>query len=85
MPETARFLGIAVRSYYRDHGPPHVHAEYGDYEVTLEIETGVVSGRFPRRALSALLEWYAMHEEELLTTSRRAAEDHQLDRIEPLE
>jgi len=85
MPEISRFLGIVIRFYHRDHGPPHVHAEYGDYEVTLEIETGIISGRFPRRAMTALLEWYAMHEQELLTTSQQAAEDHQLDRIEPLE
>ncbi len=85
MPEISRFLGIDIRMYYRDHGPRHVHAEYGDYEVTVDTETGIVSGQFPRRAMTALLEWYALHEEELLAIGRMASEEYQLDRIEPLE
>ena len=42
--------------YYKEHAPPHFHAEYGDFEVTIEIESGIVSGRFPRRALNIVLE-----------------------------
>ena len=37
MPEVSRFLGIVIRMYYRDHAPPHFHAEYGEYEITVEI------------------------------------------------
>ena len=46
MPEISRFLGIIIRMYYRDHAPPHFHAEYGEYEVTIEIATGIVTGHF---------------------------------------
>ena len=42
--------------YYNDHNPPHFHAEYGEFQITVEIKTGVVTGRFPRRALHAVLE-----------------------------
>ena len=42
MPEICRFLGIIIRMYYRDHVPPHFHAEYGEYEITVEIATGIV-------------------------------------------
>jgi len=48
--------------YWRDHAP---HAYYGEYEVTVEIETGVASGRFPKRALRAVLEWLDLHKAEL--------------------
>ncbi len=65
MPEISRFLGIVIRMYYRDHPAAHFHAEYGEYEITVEIETGVAEGRFPRRALVAVLEWYNLHTEEL--------------------
>lgn len=65
MPEIARFLGIVIRMYYRDHAPPHFHAEYGDHEITIGIETGVVTGKFPRRVLTAVLEWYTLHYAEL--------------------
>ena len=55
MPEISRFLGIVVYMLYDDHRPPHFHAEYGEYKVTVEINTGVVQGRFPRRALKSLI------------------------------
>jgi len=49
MPEISRFLGIVIYMYYRDHTPAHFHAGYGEYEVTVEIESGVVTGKFPPR------------------------------------
>lgn len=45
MPEISRFDGIVVRMYYRDHAPPHFHAEYGDFEIVVEIASGNVRGR----------------------------------------
>ena len=56
MPEISRFLGIVIAMFYKDHAPPHFHAMYGDYEITVEIETGVINGRFPKRALRHVLE-----------------------------
>jgi hypothetical protein len=85
MPEISRFLGIIVRMYYRDHAPPHFHAEYGEHEITVEISSGLVSGRFPRRALSAVLDWYAIHQAELLENWERARQEVPLQPIEPLE
>ena len=85
MPEICRFLGIIIRMYYRDHAPPHFHAEYGEYEITVEIATGIVSGKFPRRALNAVLDWYELHKEELLKDWRLAEQRKPLNSIEPLE
>jgi Domain of unknown function (DUF4160) len=42
--------------FYRDHEPAHFHALYGEYEITVRIEDGVVKGEFPRRALRHVLE-----------------------------
>ena len=85
MPEISRFLGIVIRMYYRDHPPPHFHAEYGDHEITVEIESGMVEGRFPRRALGAVLDWYNLHREELARDWELARQEQPLNRIEPLE
>ena len=71
--------------YYRDHAPPHFHAEYGEFEITVEIDTGIVSGQFPRRALKAVLEWYELHKEELLRDWKLAEQHKPLNTIEPLE
>jgi hypothetical protein len=85
MPEISRFLGIVIRMYLRDHAPAHFHAEYGEYEITVEIETGVVTGKFPRRALIVVLEWYLLHKEELLNNWQSAMSKKPLSKIKPLE
>ena len=51
---------------WADHPLPHFHAKYGNYEITVEIETGVVLGEFPKRALRAVLEWLDEHKMELV-------------------
>lgn len=56
MPEICRFLGIVIYMLYDDHRPPHFHAEYGEYHITVNILTGVVEGKFPKRALRAVFE-----------------------------
>lgn len=33
MPELARFLGIVIDMFYREHGVPHIHAVYGEHEI----------------------------------------------------
>ena len=43
MPIISRFLGILISMYWNDHAPPHFHARYGEYEITVDILTGVVS------------------------------------------
>ena len=85
MPELCRFLGIVIYMLYDDHRPPHFHAEYGEYKATVDINMGVVEGRFPRRALKALLEWYELHRDELLTDWQLAERHQPLIRIQPLE
>jgi len=65
--------------------PPHFHAKYNDYPITVEIETGVVEGRFPKKALSALLEWLDIHKDELKTDWQLAIDRKPLNKIEPLE
>ncbi|MCB1054135.1 MAG: DUF4160 domain-containing protein [Acidobacteria bacterium] len=85
MPEVSRFLGILIAMYYNDHAPPHFHAKYGAYEVVVRIDDGVVDGRFPRRALNLVLEWYDLHRSELAENWDLARQRKPLRRIDPLE
>lgn len=85
MPEISRFLGIVIYMLYDDHPPPHFHAEYAEYKIKIEINSGVVEGRFPRRALSAVMEWYGLHRDELLEDWRLAEQHQPLRKISPLE
>ncbi len=85
MPEISRFLGIVIAIFYKDHSPPHFHATYGEFEITVEIESGVVEGQFPRRALGHVLEWYSEHKSELLDNWNLALQKKPLKKIAPLE
>jgi hypothetical protein len=66
MPEISRFYGIVIAMLADDHAPPHFDASYGEYNVSVSIRDGVVTGRFPKRALRLLLEWSELHADELL-------------------
>ena len=85
MPEISRFLGIIIAMFYNEHSPPHFHAKYGDYEVTVTIETGIVSGQFPKRALTHVMEWLQLHKSELLKNWELAKLRKPLNKIDPLE
>ena len=65
MPEISRFLGIVVGMFFSEHGLPHFHAVYGEYKITVEIESGATLGHFPPRALRLILEWNRLHKQEL--------------------
>jgi hypothetical protein len=85
MPELCRFLGIVIGMFYREHGVPHFHAVYGEYEISAEVETGTIHGRFPPRALKLVLEWMNLHKQELLENWELAKQGQPLKRIAPLE
>ena len=85
MPEISRFLGIVIKMYFREHGPPHFHAEYGDERITVRIDTGEVVGTFPPRALAHVREWFDLHRAELADDWARAARRAPLQKIAPLE
>ena len=85
MPEISRFLGIVVGMFFSEHGPPHFHAVYGEYKITIEIESGKKRGDFPPRALRLILEWNRLHKQELVDNWERARLRESLRPIAPLE
>ncbi len=86
MPEVSRFFGIVILFYFNDHEPAHFHAIYGEYEALIEIETLLVlRGELPRRALALVLEWAALHRDELRANWDRARLGETLEMIAPLD
>ncbi len=71
--------------FYEEHAPPHFHAKYGNYEITVDVRTGNVQGQFPRRGLAHVLEWHELHRDELMDNWNLARERRPLRRIAPLE
>jgi hypothetical protein len=85
VPEISRFHGITIRMFHRDHLPPHLHAQLGDDEITIEIETLVTHGRFPLPALRRTLNWIELHRAELFECWTRARDCKLIPRVPPLE
>jgi len=86
MPELSRFFGIVIGIFYREHGPPHFHAVYGEFEAVIDIQAGtVISGELPERALGLVSEWRSDHVAELLENWELARKHQPLRRIPPLE
>lgn len=82
MPRISLFFGILISMYWREHGPPHFHARYGDYEATVDIRTlEVIEGALPNRALALVLEWASLHRGELMENWIRC---ERLDTPEPI-
>ena len=81
-----RFYGIIIKLFYKEHNPPHFHAEYGNDEVLIEIRTfAVFAGKIPPRALGLVMEWALLHQEELLQLWNDAREMKVLHKIKPLQ
>ena len=66
MPIISVFFGIVIKMYYRDHNPPHFHAEYQGFEAFFDIQNGkIILGEFPPKAQKIIKEWVEEHQEEL--------------------
>ena len=85
MPEISRFLGIIIFMNFNEHPPPHFHAKYGDYHISVEIQTGIIEGKFPKRALKLVLEWYELHKDELFENWNSLRKTGEFQKIQPLE
>ena len=66
MPTISEFFGIFIMMYADEHDPPHFHARYQEYRISVDIRKGIVKGRFPPRHLRFVLEWLELHRTELL-------------------
>jgi hypothetical protein len=85
MPEICRFYGIVIRMYFNDHNPPHFHADYAGQEARVNIAAiALISGRLPPRALGMVMEWTALHQDELLQLWEKARNLEPLTRVDPL-
>ncbi|MBU0489208.1 MAG: DUF4160 domain-containing protein [Bacteroidetes bacterium] len=85
MPEISRFLGIIIFMNFNEHNPPHFHAKYGDYQIVVDIETGVIEGKFPPRSLKLVMEWHELNKVELLRNWYSIKETGKIEKIKPLE
>lgn len=84
MPEISRFYGIIIFMNYNDHNPPHFHAKYQDFEVTVAIQTGEITGKMSRKAISLIYEWLDQNRTELMENWELCRLHKKLIYIDPL-
>ena len=86
MPVISAFFGIIIRIYHSDHNPPHFHAQYGEYEVIIEIKTGkVLNGKLPVRLLYFVEIWRKENELQILEAWDCAQDFKIPNKVKPLE
>lgn len=85
MPEVSRFYGIIIQIYFGDHPPPHFHALYGEFTAVIDINRlAVLEGHIPPRALGLVIEWAAIHQDELIAGFALAQKMQKPPKIAPL-
>ena len=85
MPEVSRFYGIVIQIYFGDHLPPHFHARYSGSTAKIDIDAlAVIDGKLPSRALSLVIEWATLHQQELREAFGKAANLEPPGKIDPL-
>ena len=53
--------------YFKEHGIPHFHALYGEYNGVFEIETlDMIEGDLPNKAQKLIKEWGEIYKGELM-------------------
>jgi len=69
MPVIARFYGIIIKMYFSqsEHGVPHFHAVYGEYNGVFDVRTlTMIEGDLPQRAQRLVRDWGETYQGELL-------------------
>jgi hypothetical protein len=69
MPVIARFYGITIKMYFSqsEHGVPHFHAIYAEFNGVFSIETlDMIEGDLSSRSQKLIKEWGALYQGELL-------------------
>ena len=85
MPRISSFYGIVIAMYYREHGVPHFHALYEEYEASISIESlDLIVGDLPPGAMRLVKQWASLHQGELLRNWNLAEEGEALKSIDPL-
>jgi hypothetical protein len=86
MPRISEFLGIIISMFYKEHSPPHFHAEYAGKEGILGIDPiSMIEGQLPPRVRSLVVEWAAIYQEQLRENWELARNKEILKKIPPLE
>ncbi|MCC7476855.1 DUF4160 domain-containing protein [bacterium] len=86
MSEIARFFGIIISMYSREHRPPHLHARHAEHVAQVNLYTGeIMEGYLPRKEHNLVKKWIEIHREELLQNWDLTEQQMLPNKVKPLE
>jgi hypothetical protein len=86
MPTISIFDGNKISMFYREHQPPHFHAERAEEQAEIGIDPiMILEGKLSRATRSKVFEWAAIHQAELRANWELARAGLPLHPIGPLD
>ena len=86
MPIISAFFGIVIRMFYKEHGPPHFHAEYQGQSAKFGLDGEIIAGNIRSMTARRLIrDWTALHRAEIQANWEKMKAGRSLEKIEPLE
>ena len=88
MPIISQFYGILIYLYRElngQHNIPHVHAQYGEFELSISFDGNIITGNLPNKQRKLVEAWVALHEDELKAAWKVYNESGELIKIKGLE
>jgi hypothetical protein len=86
MPVVSTFFGIVIRMFYREHGPPHFHAEHQGEHASFTFDGNRTAGNITsRRAVRLIRRWSLANRAELQANWAKARTGQHLEQIAPLQ
>ena len=88
MPLISQFYGILIYIYVEldwHHHKPHIHAKYGEYEISITIDGEKINGNMPNKQLKLIEAWLAIHRDEILASWYAYNNDGEIIKIKGLE
>jgi hypothetical protein len=76
MPTISRFHGIIIRMYFKDHGVPHFHVQYGEcWAVYSILSLRRLEGGLPTVQQKLVEAWAALYRDRLEENARLLSRD----------
>ena len=85
MPTISIFFGIAIKMFYDEHNPPHLHAEHQGDKASFDFWGNILRGDIgSRTAVRLIREWIDLHQNELKDNWNEMQAGREFRRIDPL-
>ena len=84
MPVISSFFVIIIRMNFREHNPPHLHAEYQGNNAVFNFDGEITEGTMPNKQKKLIVAWIEIHKDELIANWQLIQNKEDYFKIDPL-